>query len=488
MTAINSSTGKISSAGIGSGLDVDSIVKAMVAAEGQPIDDLKKSAATLGGKLSTFGTVKSYLSSFRDAAAKLANVTSWAATAGSSSDATKVAISSTSTAVAGSYSVGVSQLAKSQSVASSVYAATTDPVGAGMLRVEIGRWSAAQAGFTARTDPPGVDIQVTATDTLASVRDKINAADAGVTAVILNDSAGARLVMRSADTGEENGFRITATDTDGNNTDGSGLSALAYDPPSGTTATTLSTAAQDAKATINGLDITSASNALTNVMDGVSLTLNAVTATDSPVQLTVSNDTASMKTAVQGFVDSYNQLMQYLATQTKYDAGTKTAGALQGDSTANSIRTQLRQMMSQTLSSSSTFTRVTDLGFDLQANGTIKLDASKLDNALKNVPEMKKMFSATNLADSTQNGLGVQLRELTDGMLGVDGVLKSRTEGIQASIDLNEKRQEAMQLRVDAFEKRVRAQYTALDGTMSQMNSLSTYLTQQIAQMNKSSS
>lgn len=487
MTTINSSTGSISSAGLGSGLDVESIVKAMVTAEGQPIDSLKKSASALESKLSTFGTVKSYLSAFRDAAAKLANVTTWSATSSTSGDATKVAVSSTSSAVAANYSVEVTQLAKSQTIASSVYAASTEAVGAGMLRVELGRWSAAQAGFTARTDPPGVDIQVGATDTLADVRDKINAADAGVTAVILNDSAGARLVIRSADTGEENGFRITATDSDGNDNDALGLSALAYNPPAGTSATTLSTAAQDAKAKINGLDITSASNTLTEVMDGVSLTLNAETGS-TPVEVKVASDTASMKTAVQGFVDSYNQLMKYLATQTKYDAGSKTAGALQGDSTANSIRSQLRAMMSQTVSSSSTFTRVSDLGFDIQQDGSIKLDSTKLDNALANVPELKKMFSATNLTDDTQSGLATQLRSLTDGLLSTDGALSSRTSGIQSSIDRNEARQEAMQLRLDAFEKRVRAQYTALDTQMAQMSSLSTYLTQQIAQMNKSSS
>lgn len=478
-TSVNtSSSGLISSAGLGSGLDVSTIIKAMVNAESQPLTDLQSTASRMQTKLSALGSVKSYLAAFRDAAALLSQPASWNPTAVNSTNSAAVSASTGSGAAVGSYSVEVSRLAAAQTLASSKVFGAAEAVGAGSLRIE----KTAAGGSAA-----AVDIAVSATDTLASVRDKINHSDSGVTAHIQTDSSGSRLVVQANDSGAANAFRISVTDSDGDAEDADGLSALGYDPAAaGGSPMTRQQAAVDAAARVNGVDVTSASNTLTNVLDGVTLTLGAVTAANTPVSVTVSRDTEAIRTQVTGMVSAYNALQTYLANQTKYDPATKTAATLQGDGTTNTIRSQLRAMMGGSSGGSSTFTRFSDIGFNVQKDGTIVVDKAKLASGLSNSTEMRKLFANSDTTVDGNNGLATQLRKMTDSMLGTDGLLTSRTTGIQSSISSNGKRQADMQTRIDKYEARVRAQYTALDAKMSSLNSLSTYVTQQITQMNKS--
>jgi len=476
----SSKTGTLSSAGVGSGLDVQSIVTALVNAESIPLNSLKTAETTLQTKLSTFGTVQSYLSAFRDAAAALSHGSTFAQTAGNSSSPGVVDMSTGPNTPEGNYTVTVEKLAASQTAATSAFTSSSALVGQGSLSIQLGTVDAAGTGFTNGASS-AVNISVSATDTLASVRDKINSSGAGVSASILNDSTGSRLVLKSTATGEANGFTVSATDADGNNTDASGLSRISYDPSIPSSSMTRTQNASDARATINGLPVSSSINTLTEVLDGITLKLGAVTTT--PVTLTAKSDTDSIKKAMTTFVDAYNKLNSYLADQTKYDAATKVAGALQGDSTANSIRNQMRSIMSSSTGASATFSRLSDVGFDIAKDGTLSVNDSKLTSALGNLAEVKKLFTNTDLNTTGNDGIASQLRSLTDGMLNSTGLLTTRTQGIQSSISRNEDRQAQMQTRIAQYEARVRAQYTALDSTMSTLNNLSTYLTQQLEAM-----
>ncbi len=221
----------ISSIGIGSGLDIEGIIGKLVEIERQPVVKLQTQASTLQTQLSSYGKLQSALSALRDAAAKLTRAGTWTATAGSSSDAASVAVSTSGATLAGSYAVEVQRLASVQSNATAVFASADALVGEGTLRIELGTWSADGSSFTPKAGATAVDIAVgPPAQSLAQLRDKINASGAGVVAAVLTDATGARLVLRSADTGAANGFRVGVTDTDGNSTDGLGLSALAYDP------------------------------------------------------------------------------------------------------------------------------------------------------------------------------------------------------------------------------------------------------------------
>jgi flagellar hook-associated protein 2 len=473
----------ISSPGVGSGLDVNSIVTQLVAIERQPIVQLQTQASSLQTKLSAFGKLQSDLSALRDAASALTRPSSWSDTTGTSSDPASVAVTTDSTNLPGTYTVQVSKLAQAQSNVSKTYGATTDMVGEGTIHVELGSWDADTNAFTAKTGATAIDISIgPPAKSLAEVRDIVNAANAGITATVLTDASGSRLVFRSSATGAANGFKLTVTDVDGNNVDTAGLSALAFDPSVGVVTMGQAMAAANASALINGAPVSSASNTLNNVIDGLTLTLQHETTT--AVQVTTAPDKDAIRKKVETFVSAYNDLNKEIAAQTKFDAATKTAGALQGDSAAVGLRNSLRNTLLGTSAASTTFTRMADIGFDVQQDGSIKLDSKKLDNALANLPEMKKLFSASDTLVQANNGFATLVRTLADTALGVDGSIAARSEGLRDRISANEKRQAALEVRVSQTEARLRKQYTALDTKMGELQSLSSYVSQQVALLN----
>lgn len=475
----------ISSIGIGSGLDINSIITQLVAVEQVPLNKLKTEATSLQTKLTTYGKVQSYLSALREASSALTRTDTWGATTGTSSDPTAVAVTTSATTKTGNYTLEVQSLAAAQSNATATFANADAMVGQGTLRIELGSWGAGQTSFTPKTGATAIDITIGAPGaSLAELRDQINTAGAGVTASVLSDANGARLVLRSTATGASNGFRVGVTDTDGNNTDGAGLSALAFDPSAGVTTMAQALAAANASATLNNLPISSESNTLANVLDGMTLTLNKVTT--APVQVTAAQDNASMRKALDSFVTAYNDLNKLLVDQTKYDAGTKAAGGLQGDSAAVGIRAQMRAMIGSTGGVSTMFTRLSEIGFDVKLDGSITLSETKVNNALANLAETKKLFANTDLLVPGNNGIANQMRALADRLIGVDGTVSSRSEGLRKRIDLNQDRQDMLTDRIAAVEKRLRAQYTALDKTMGQLTGLSSYITQQFTSTNNS--
>lgn len=473
----------ISSPGIGSGLDVNSIITQLMAIERRPIDALVAKSSAIQAQISEYGKLKSAMSAMRDAALKLSERTTWGASTGVSGDATAVGVSVKSGAATGSYAVQVLSLAKAQSLASAAYASSAALPGAGTLRIETGTWGAGQTSFT-----PGataaVDIVVSATDTLAQVRDKINAAGAGVKATILTDGSGARLMLQSAATGMANAFRTTVTDDDGNPADSLGLSALAFDPSAGAAVMTQAEAAADASATFNGLPITSASNTLADLVDGVTLTLSKVTT--APVTIDVKQDNEALKKDVQAFADAYNALAKLIAGQVKYDAASKTAGPLQGDSAAVGMQRQLRALVGTASGASSVFSRLSDVGLELQRDGTLTVDAGKLESALARLPELEKFFANSDTLVPANNGIARQFRMLGDQMLSVDGVISTRSEGLNKRIETNRDQQERLETRLLQTEQRLRAQYTALDSKLGQLSAISAYVTQQMAMFTNS--
>lgn len=474
MATSTTSTGTISSAGIGSGLDVNSIVTQLMAIEQKPLTSLQTKATSIQTTVSEYGKVKSAVSTLNDAAVKLASASTWAQTVSASSSAATVT-ASTNGAATGSYAVEVQKLASVQTLASAAFpAGTTATPGAGTLHLELGTWGANQGSFTPSATATAVDITVEATDTLADVRDKINASGAGVTAMIMTDASGSRLLMRSNATGAASGFRS------------SGVAALAFDPSAGASAMTQTQSASDAAATVNGLAVTSASNTLTNIVDG--LTLNLAATTTTPTTITVTSDTDSLKKAMTDFATAYTAVMALITTDTKYDATTKTSGVLQGDSAILSLQRQLRALAGGTTGASTTFGFMSNAGFELQRDGSMKINDTKLTNALANLPELKKMFANSNATDPTMDGFAKRFRVTTDSILGIDGSLTTRAASLNDALKRNQTDQDNLNIRLAATEKRMRAQYTALDATMAQLNSTSQYLTQQITAMNAANS
>lgn len=471
----------ISSPGLGSGLDVDSIVGQLVAIERRPIELLTQQKTTLQAKLSSFGLLKSYTTNVQDAVSRLADPTLWQRTTAVSSEAATVSASSTAVAVPGNYSIQVSQLAQAHSLASGVYASSSASVGTGTLTIDLGSYDTG-ANFVPRTPPASVSIAIgVGEDSLEAVRAKINAANAGVTASIVKDASGARLAIQATATGASSAIRIAvAADTPlpVAPSDPPSLASLAYDPGvPATSRLTQTLEAKNALATINGLSVSSATNTFTDAIEGV--TLNVARVTASAVQVRVGADNDAYKKAITDFVKSYNEISNYLSAQTKYDPDTKVAGALQGDRATLSLQTQLRTAIAQPSNASATYRTLTDVGIELQKNGTLTVNDRKLTAALGNLSEVGKAFSNPATAGAGATGIAVRLKALTTAANNIDGVVTTRAEALRASIKRSDTNVERYELRVAATRTRLLAQYGALDTKLSTLNNLNTFVTQQ---------
>lgn len=461
----------LSSAGVGSGLDVKSIVTQLVAIEKQPLQALKTQATKIQTQLSLYGTVKSQVSALGDAAAVLAGASGWNVQKATSSNATAVGVSAGSGAVPTVLSVDVLQLARAQSAASVGFTAGLAVGATGTLNIEAGSWSsAATPVFTPGTNVP---ISIVAGDTIADIAGKINSASAGVTATVLRDGANERLVIRSASTGVAAGFRLN-TPAD------AGLAAFGFTNPSDGVGFVGQTAL-DAKVKINGVDITSATNKMVNVTPGVTLQLNQVTT--APAEITIANDLDVVQKNIQSFVDAYNALNTTIADATKYVAATKTGGPLQGDATTLGLQSAIRSMLGSS-SVGSIFARLSDVGIERQTDGSLKINSTKLTSAQQDLTNLKNLFTADN-ANPLTNGFGLKVRDFARAMVAFDGRITSKSAALQASITRNSKDQDRVNDRASRVEAQLYKQYSALDAQMAEMSGLSSFVTAQLAVWNK---
>ena len=463
----------ISAAGVGSGLDFQSIVSQLVAIEKQPLKQLQTKATTFQTQLSLYGKIKSQASALGDAAALLAGASGWNAQKASSSNATAVGVTASSSAAASGFSVEVQQLARAQSSASLGVVKDAAAGSAGNLKIELGSWS--EGAIPSFSPGSSVSVTIAATDTVGDIASKINASNAGVVATVLRDGANERLVVKSSATGISSGFRLnTPADT--------GLSGLGFTNPSDG-ASFVGQTALDAKVKVNGVAVTSATNKMADVVPGVTLQLNQVTT--SPVDVSVANDQDAVQKNIQGFVDAYNALNSTLADATKYTAATKTGGPLQGDATTVGLQNALKSMLGST-SVGSTFSYLSDVGIERQTDGSLKINTTKLTSAQQNMPNLKNLFAMDN-GNTATNGFGLKVRDFARGLVAFDGLVSNKSTALQGSISRNSKDQDRVTERATRVESQLLKQYSALDSKMAQMNGLSSYVTAQLAQWNKSS-
>ncbi len=465
----------MSSPGIGSNLDVKSIVTQLVALEKKPLEKLQLAAATVQTKISVFGQIKSLVSALSDAVSKLSSVTGWNGVSASSSDTSAVTASAIGGTQPTSFSVEVQSLAKAQSSYTMPLLPVGGAIGAGTLRLEIGQW--AGAVFTPGSGTP-VDLTISATDTVADIASKINGANAGVTATVLSDASGDRLLLSGKNTGLAAGFQLSVTsDTDGDPADALGLSRLVN-------GSTTNQAATNAAATINGIGVSSATNVFANSVAGVTFT--AVKETTAPVTLTIAKDTSTVKKNIEDFVKAYNEINGVLNEATKYDQATKTGGLLQGDGTTLALQSALRAAVQSMSTGSGMYGRLSDIGVSALRGGNLEVDSTKLGKALGNMDELKALFSTTTPGNA--EGIAVRLKGLTKTLLASDGYFKTKDDTLKRSLDNNAKDQVRVNEKASRMEAALNRRYSALDVQLTSLNSLNTYLTQQITQWNRSTS
>lgn len=467
----------VMSTGLGSGLDVESIVTQLMSIEKQPLTALKKTESSINAQISSYGKIQSGLATLRDKAAAFNSSSLWGHTSTTLADSTVATVTSVAgqSGTAGSHTLQVNALASAQTVSSSVQTSASAQLSEGTLTIELGTWTGGTpaTGFTAKSGALPVTVSIGTGDTsLSSIRDKINAAGAGVTASILTDASGSRLTVRSNATGAENAFRISVAETSDDGVAATGLSALAYDATTSSPMTRNQTAG-NAQALVDGISITSASNTLDSVVYGLSIKLNKTTS--GPVDMTVAADHTDLKKSIDEFVTAYNSLADTIKSETKYDAATKTAGKLQADPAALSIQTKMRSLLSTAFSDAGagSLTYLTDIGLSVNSSGKLEVKSSKLDDALANPDQVKTLFNGGAGTSTATTGFMKRFRLFADEVQGTNGALDARTTGLKSELKRNSDQQSAVQLRLDASEARLRKQYNALDQRMSTLNGLS---------------
>lgn len=449
----------LTASGIGSGLDINSLVSQLVAAEGQPATlRLNTKEANLQADLSAFGSLKSALSSFQTNVNKLTNLSAFQTRTAVSSNEDLFLASARSTAVAGSYDIEVVQLAEAAKIRSGdgLFTEATDAVGTGTLDISLG----------ADTFQVTVDAE---SNSLEGVRDAINAAsdNPGITASIINVDGGAHLILTSDKIGQDNAITLVATDADGG--DGEDLGRLA------TANFTSLRAAQDAIIKVDGQAATRGTNVFSDVIEGVTFTLKSAEP-DTIETLTIALDKSGVKTKVSDFVKAYNSLADTLAGLSSFNASTGAAGPLLGDSVLRGVQSQIRQQFSESVSGGN-FGTLAELGITTDEKGHLNIDNAELDDALN------ADFESVSQLFASENGLAKSLSTVLERYLDTDGILTSRTAGLQSRIEDISGDRESLNRRLASVEARYLSQFSAMDVLVGQLQSLGSYLSSQLASL-----
>jgi flagellar hook-associated protein 2 len=453
----------IPSAGVGSGINVESLVSSLMSVEKQPLTKLQSRQSSYESKISALGTLKSALSTLQTAAKALTPATGSTATASLSAykatlaDSTIATATTTSSAVAGSYSLEVTALATSQRYA------LGKTFAAGDTALDFGTDSSRTLTFTKGSTTTTVTLE-SSQNTLAAVRDAINKAEPGVSASIVTDTSGKQnLLLTATSGGTANAVTIggTATFID---------AAAPGSPIAASSAFNQTLAASDAAVKIQGVSIATSGNSITNAIDGVNLELTKTGTTT----LSVTRDNTDLKSKLDTFINAYNSLNTSLKNLGAYNASTKTAAVLNGDSTLRSIQSQVRNTIGSVPASLSgaTYKTLSDIGIAFQTDGSLKIDSAKFDKAAS------ANFSATA---AVIGAFGSTMKTTTTNLLASNGVIASRTDGLNSSIKSMGNQIDAFETRLTMIEKTYRAKFTALDTSMTSMTTTSSYLSQQLS-------
>lgn len=478
----------IASLGVGSNLDLSSLLDKIRTFESQPLLLTRQRQSSYNAKLSAYGQLKSLLSSFQTPAGRLTDTAFFQSLKAASSAADVLSATASSAAAAGTYAIDVTQLAQAHSLAASGVVGTGTIIGGGTattVTIDFGTVTGTFNAATGKYDPgatfnpdaarPPVSLTIDSTNnTLTGIRDTINETpDIGVTASIVNDGTADRLVLTSIETGLASSMRIAVTG------DAAVQSLLANDPTA-TQNMQQTAAAADANLTVNGIAVTSATNTVGTAIQGVSLVLAKIGSST----VTVQRDTAAVEGAINDFVKAYNSLHTTAAQMTKYDPAADVKGTLLGDSALRTIQTRIRSLLN-TPQAGGTLTTLSQIGVSFQADGTLAVDSAKLAGALKDdLDGVAALFSGVD----GSGGYGRQMGSLISGFNDANGVLTATTDGVNKTLRLLDKQYLVLQERIDATMERYRKQFEQLDSLLSGMNHTSSYLTQQFNALNSSPS
>lgn len=388
-------------------LDVNSIVSQLMQVERQPLSKFAAREAGQQARLTAYGSVKSAVTAFQTAIGGLNNVARFQSLTATPSDKAFFSATATSIASPGTYSIEVSALAQAQQLVADGQASSIAAIGSGAtttLTFDFGTVSGGTltdgvysgASFASAGKGTKTVTLDASNNSLQGIRDAINSAKIGVKASIVNDGSGTpyRLTLAADTPGAANSLKISV---DGD----AALGALLAHDPAGSQALTQTQAAQNAAMTVNGIAVSKATNSVSDVIPGVTLSLTKTT--ESAQTLTVARDSNAITTSINNFVKAYNDLNGTLKNLTAYDAASQKGSILTGDATVRSLQNQLRGMLGSSVAGvPGDLKTLSSVGISFQLDGTLAVDSARLNKAIENnFDEIASLFTSVGRASDS---------------------------------------------------------------------------------------
>jgi flagellar hook-associated protein 2 len=489
-----SSVNFVSSLGAGSGIDTKALAQSLVDAERTPRKDrIDAKIAKEEARITGHGAIKYSLSQLQSALAKFKDASQFASINPSNSQPSAFGITTDTRAGAGTYNIEVSQIAKATRLATAAMSSTSQPLNSGAaftLDFNFYNNTPPVASPPATTRTQSVNIPAGSTS-LAGIVNTVNASSdtTGIRAQLVKTGVGYSVTF-TGPTGAGNAFEMSGLPAD--------LSLMASPLQS----------AQDAKVSVDGLDITSQSNAISDAIEGVTLDLYAPTTAGSPARLDLSRQTTSIKDSIKALVTAYNEFDDGLTVLGDKDSKVQGyGGTMVGDSLLNTVRSQIRTMLTKdakvmsTPADANTAASVLNpdvyaarhVGLSFDRNGKLTLDETKLDKALStHFDQVVTMFTANKSGQSiyspADGGLAGNAVKNIDKMLRTTGVIDS--ESNNANVKIKKYKEDLTQLedRMQALLTRYTKQFSVMDSIVGQSNSTRTSLTNTFKAMTASSS
>ncbi|MFW0765572.1 flagellar filament capping protein FliD [Trabulsiella odontotermitis] len=469
----------ISNLGAGTSLDLNTLYTQLETAEQSKLTTITNQQSTYNAQLSAWGKLQSSLQSLQTATAALGKTDTWNSASVTSTN-TSFTATTTSGAPVGSYTVNVSKVAKAQVLTTASMASSSTQLGSttgGTRTLTI-----TQPGTK---DPLKIELSDSADTSLNGIAKAINNAGGNVNASVIKATDGNyRLMLTSKTTGTDGDMTITVTGDD------TLQNAIGYDSTTKTGAMNLQSASQNAKLTVNNIEIERQSNTITDVLPGITLSLKSESTADETLE--VSRATDANKKAITDWVNAYNSLQSTINSLTKYvavDPGTTQSssnGPLIGDSQVRSVQSQLRGLLTE-VQGSGAYKLMSQLGITqdptIAADGTLgnlKIDDTKLTKALTDNPDAIQDYF---IGDGKTTGFATQMNNTLTTMLstttGKEGIVQNAKDGINSTLKTLDKRYDDMQASIDATMARYKTQFTNLSTLVNKLTNTSNYLTQQ---------
>lgn len=380
----------LSSPGIGSGLDIKSIVESSVAAQIMPLQQKQdKKVQGVQTEISAIGQLKNNLAGLKAALGNLSDLNKLYSTQSNLSDTGYITPTLSAKAAKGTYQIEVAQLAQKQSLATGYFPNSNSSIDNGSITINFGTYNSDKTTFTNNATAAPVTINIPpGGDSLTSIRDAINNSKSGVNATIVQDAQGYRMTITSSQTGENYAMKITGT-----------ISALGYDPTQGSSSLNETTAAQNSNVKINGLLLNQSTNSLSTAIAGVTLDLNKAEV-GKIITMSITDNRDQLSGLINDFVSKYNDTLAYLTNLTGYNADTKKGGPFQGDPQFRSLKLSLNQWATTPQTNSNTNIKsLADLGIVTNRQGMLEVNQKKLTSAMENnYAEIGTLFAKTATA------------------------------------------------------------------------------------------